>query len=113
MFVQNLRKCSHSLAFSVRLCVVRKPLRKIFLQAKIFARKELTKGKRRKKEKIIVQSRSNCIRLNILFDCLSYEQITNKMAANKEELSVAVQKFPVIFDLSNKDFHRKDVEINA
>ena len=35
------------------------------------------------------------------------------MAANKEELSVAVQKYPVIFDKSNKDFHRKDVEKNA
>ena len=39
-----------------------------------------------KKKKNTVQSRSNCIPLNILFDCFSNEQI--KMAANEEEFSI-------------------------
>ena len=35
------------------------------------------------------------------------------MVPNEQELSIAVQKYPVIFDKSNKDFHRKDVKKNA
>ena len=57
-----------------------------------------------------MQSRSNCIRLSILFDFYYYEPIKNKMVANEEEPSIAVQKYPVIFDKSNKDFHRKGVK---
>ena len=30
------------------------------------------------------------------------------MAASEEELFIAVQKYPVVLDKSNKDFHRKD-----
>ena len=77
--IKSTQTC-HSLAFSVRLCVLRKPLRKIFLRAKTLLARKLMQGKRRKKEKSITQLRSNCIRLNILFDCFSYEQIKNKMA---------------------------------
>ena len=86
----------------------------MFLRAKIFARKETqVREVKEKNFKNIAQSCSNCIRLNIFFDCFSHEQIKNKTAANKEELSIAVQKYPVIFDKSNKDFHRKDVKKNA
>ena len=35
------------------------------------------------------------------------------MAASEEELSVVVQKYPVIFDKSNKGFHCKGVKQNA
>ena len=35
------------------------------------------------------------------------------MAASEEELFVVVQKYPVIFDKSNKGFHRKDVKKNV
>ena len=35
------------------------------------------------------------------------------MTANKEELSITVQKYCVIFDKSNNDFHCKDVKKNA
>ena len=69
----------------------------------LLARKE----KERKQEKNIALSRSNCISLNVLFDSFSYEQIKNKMAANKEELPIAVQKYPAIFNKSNKGFHHK------
>ena len=56
--------------FSVRPCVVHKPLRKIFFWAKIFAYKETpVREEKEKKKKIIAQSFSNCILLNILFDC--------------------------------------------
>ena len=78
-------------------CVFRKPLHKIHVREE-----------KEKKKKVIAQSRSNCIRLNILFDCFSYEQIKNKMAANEEELFIAVQRYPVVFDKSKKDFDRKD-----
>ena len=30
------------------------------------------------------------------------------MAANEEELFIAVQRYPVVFDKSKKDFDRKD-----
>ena len=106
----KLRKCGHSLAFSVRLCVVCKPLRKIFLRAKIFTRKEThVKKEKEKKFRNIAQSHSNSIRSNILLDCFTYEQIKNETAASEEELSIVVQKCPAIFDKSNKDFHRKDI----
>ena len=45
----KLRKCGHSLAFSVRLCVVCKPFRKIFLPAKIFTGKETHVKKEKEK----------------------------------------------------------------
>ena len=48
-----------------------------------------------------------------MLDCFSYEQIKNKMAASEEELFIVVQKYPVIFDKSNKGFHRKDVKKNV
>ena len=32
---------------------------------------------------------------------------------NEEELSVVVQKYLVLYDKSNKEFHRKDVKKNA
>ena len=83
-------------------CVFRKPLRKIHV------RETHVREEKEKKKKLIVQSRSNCIRLNILFDCFSYEQIKNKMAASEEELFIAVQRYTVVFDKSNKDFNRKD-----
>ena len=87
---------------------------KIFLHAKIFVRKEIhVKEVKEKKEKNITQSCSNCIWLNVLFDCCSYEQNKNNMTANKEELSITVQKYRVIFDKSNNDFHCKDVKKNA
>ena len=35
------------------------------------------------------------------------------MATNEEELSISVQKCPVTFDKSSKDFHRKDAKKNA
>ena len=35
------------------------------------------------------------------------------MAASEEELFIVVQKCPVIFDKSNKGFHRKDVKKNV
>ena len=51
-------------------------------------------SRERKKEKNIAQLHSDCLRLNILFDCFSYEEMKNKMAANEEKLSIAVQKYP-------------------
>ena len=30
-----------------------------------------------------------------------------------EELAITVQKFPVLFDKANREFHRKDVKKNA
>ena len=35
------------------------------------------------------------------------------MATSEEELAISVQKYPVFFDKSNKDFHRKDVQKNS
>ena len=76
---------------------------------KIFVRKEsYLRGEKEKKEKNIGQSRSNCIRLNVLFDYFCYGHI-KKITTNEKEPSIAIQKYPVIFDKSNKDFHRKDV----
>ena len=100
-FAKNLLKCGHSLAFSVRLYVVRKPLRKIFARKESYVR-----GEKEKKEKNIGQSRLNCIRLNVLFDYFSYEQI-KKMTTNEKELSIAIQKYPVIFDKVTRTFIAK------
>ena len=83
-------------------CVFRKPL------LKIHVRETHVREEKEKKKKVIAQTRSNCIGLNILFDCFSYEQIKNKMAANEEELFIAAQRYPVVFDKSKKDFDRKD-----
>lgn len=49
--------------------------------------------------------------LNTLFDSFSYKQ--NKITGNEKELTIAVQKYPAIFDKSNKDFRHKDVKRNA
>lgn len=38
---------------------------------------------------------------------------TKKKTGNDEELTIAVQKYPAIFDKSNKNFRHKDVKINA
>ena len=35
------------------------------------------------------------------------------MPTSEEELAISVQKYRVIFDKSNKHFHRKDVKKNA
>ena len=57
------------------------------MQARIFICRETDiREEKEKKKKNIVQSRSNFIPLNILFDCFSNEQI--KMAANEEEFSI-------------------------
>ena len=71
------------------------------------------KGAEVEKEKKIAQSCLNCIQLNILFDCFSYRQIKNKLTAKKVEISIAVQKYSVMFDKSNKHFDCKDVNKNA
>lgn len=47
-------------------------------------------------------------KLNNFFDCFFRKQ--NKIASNDEELSVAVEKYCVMFDKSNKDFHQKDAK---
>ena len=60
----------------------------------MFAPNNSRNSRERKKEKNIAQLNSDCLRLNILFDCFSYEEIKNKMAANEEKLSIAVQKHP-------------------
>ena len=88
------------------VCVFRKTLRRSQAFAQNSRKGNSRKG--REGKKVIAQSRSNCIRLNILFDCFSYEQIKNKMAASEEELFIAVQRYTVVFDKSNKDFNRKD-----
>ena len=60
----------------------------------MFAPNNSRNSRERKKEKNIAQLNSDCLRLNILFDCFSYEEMKNKMAANEEKLSIAVQKHP-------------------
>ena len=35
------------------------------------------------------------------------------MAINEEELSIIVQKYSVLYDKSQREFHRKDVKKNA
>ena len=60
----------------------------------MFAPNNSRNSRERKKEKNIAQLNSDCLRLNILFDCFSYEEMKNKMAANEEKLSIAVQKYP-------------------
>ena len=50
-FVKNLRKCGHSLVFSIGLSFVRKLLRKIFFRAKIFGRKETHVREEKEKRK--------------------------------------------------------------
>lgn len=50
-----------------------------------------------------------------LFNSFSCKQKKNnkKKTGNDEELTIAVQKYPAIFDKSNKNFRHKDVKINA
>ena len=51
------------------------------------------------------------IRNSIMFCSHIKTQTTNQsMAVNEEELSITVQRYPVLFDKSNKEFHRKDVK---
>ena len=88
------------LAFFIRLSIVGK---EFCSQGNSRKRRE---GKKEKKKN--AQSHSNCIRLNILFDWFSYKQI-KKMAANEEEPSIVVQKYPVFFDKSNRYFHHEYV----
>ena len=71
----------------------------------MFAPNNSRNSRERKKEKNIAQLNSDCLRLNILFDCFSYEEMKNKMAANEEKLSIAVQKHP-----AKKHTKKKKVE---
>ena len=49
-----------------------------------------------------------------LFNSFSCKQKKNNKKKNgEEELTIAVQKYPAIFDKSNKNFRHKDVKINA
>ena len=42
--------------------------------------------------------------------CFSNVYVQNKMAINEEDLSILVQKHPVLFDKEHQEFHRKDVK---
>ena len=39
--------------------------------------------------------------------------MNQKMALNEEDLVENVKKFPVLYDKSNDEFHRKDIRNNA
>ena len=81
----------------------------------MFVRKETHVSEEKKKKKkywaITFELHSNVIfqsKVQIFVPSLSI--ITNKMAP---QLAISVQKYPIIFDKSNKDFHRKYVKKNA
>ena len=48
-----------------------------------------------------------------LMVCFSNVYVQNKMVINKEDLSISVQKYTVLFDKGHKEFDRKDVKKNA
>lgn len=52
-FLWNLYKCGHFLAFSIRLCIVRKPLCKILLWAKHFCSKGNIREEKEKKKTLL------------------------------------------------------------
>ena len=39
--------------------------------------------------------------------------LVKKMAANEEQLAMAMYKYSVVFGKSNKNFYRKDIKRNA
>ena len=48
-----------------------------------------------------------------ILSLVNKKKTTKKKTGNDEELTIAVQKYPAIFDKSNKNFRHKDVKINA
>ena len=48
-----------------------------------------------------------------ILSLVNKKKTTKKKTGNDEELTIAVQNYPAIFDKSNKNFRHKDVKINA
>ena len=84
-----------------------KPFNKILLRAKKLLKEEKEKIKNYRTITFDLHSIEYFVQLPLLW------KIKNKKEQNEKELSITVQKYSVIFDKSNVDFHSNDVKKNA